>query len=570
MKKIECMEEYIDSSLFLLYNLFGDDQNYTNDFKSNKRDILSSTVSLISIIMLAIKEDMVELQKDMSFKSKMFVNSLENMVSIISVKKDDGYYLDNYKFDSSADLVANLRNKLAHGNFYIDYNKEEIVLLHDGDEIKLDISKLRSFVIVAFKNILQDVKTNNYKRDFCLFQKVYQNRTKPITTNSELKDIIRNIRYYSFDLTCDNGLIPQHCIIEFNKFVKFYSDNMGKIKDTELLKMYDKVKTFFQIYNCKITMSSKKFVTDKIEEELILYSKGFLVDNPLLNYEEQIKLLLRESLKHANNEYKNFESILNNVNLLIILDAMCKVKSTVDENISHYLMKNGFSNIVINYDTYGTILINLLNTLFVYGYDDVYTKSGGYRLNRNGEFDFSLLKLGNINPSICEIDYTALEEAEANYRKTISRINKLDKVILEKQNQLKLVKKEEGKNKINDLLNDLKKEKTRIDQTKDIVEKYYLSVKNDFDNNYDYFKNKAIINGIRNSIAHGNYNVVSGNSIFNSKIIFDDIYNGKTTFNIELTFNDVLSIVLDNVDIIRVFIKDKTKELKKDTKKGLK
>ena len=48
-------------------------------------------------------------------------------------------------------------------------------------------------------------------------------------------------------------------------------------------------------------------------------------------------------------------------------------------------------------------------------------------------------------------------------------------------------------------------------------------------NNIKYLTNESIVNGIRNSIAHGNYRVIFMGELSKSKIIFDDIYEGKTT-----------------------------------------
>ena len=54
-------------------------------------------------------------------KSKVFVKSLEDTVSYIATKVSNGYKIGNYIFPNAETLVAIVRNKLAHGNFKIDF-----------------------------------------------------------------------------------------------------------------------------------------------------------------------------------------------------------------------------------------------------------------------------------------------------------------------------------------------------------------------------------------------------------------------------------------------------------------
>lgn len=57
-------------------------------------------------------------------------------------------------------------------------------------------------------------------------------------------------------------------------------------------------------------------------------------------------------------------------------------------------------------------------------------------------------------------------------------------------------------------------------------------------NNVDLIKKEKLIEGIRNSIAHGNYKINLDNSINNSLIIFEDIYEDKLNFKISVTIYD--------------------------------
>jgi len=65
-----------------------------------------------------------------------------------------------------------------------------------------------------------------------------------------------------------------------------------------------------------------------------------------------------------------------------------------------------------------------------------------------------------------------------------------------------------------------------------------------------YLKNKSIIEGIRNSIAHGNYRIEIGTCMEDSMIIFEDIYNEEITFKSSISINEFAAFCFKNADII--------------------
>ena len=69
---------------------------------------------------------------------------------------------------------------------------------------------------------------------------------------------------------------------------------------------------------------------------------------------------------------------------------------------------------------------------------------------------------------------------------------------------------------------------------------------NYFNSNQDYFIKKAIINGIRNSIAHGHYKIDYTKDYENASIEFNDIYKGKTTFQASIKIIDFFYFFIDN------------------------
>ena len=78
-----------------------------------------ASFSLVSCVLLAIKEDVVEGTKE-NYGTKIFYDELLSSVDMIATKKSDGFYIDNHKFKDAASVVGELRNKIAHGSFKLN------------------------------------------------------------------------------------------------------------------------------------------------------------------------------------------------------------------------------------------------------------------------------------------------------------------------------------------------------------------------------------------------------------------------------------------------------------------
>ena len=61
-------------------------------------------------------------------------------------------------------------------------------------------------------------------------------------------------------------------------------------------------------------------------------------------------------------------------------------------------------------------------------------------------------------------------------------------------------------------------------------------------NNKDYLISERIIDGIRNSIAHGNYYIKKKINIYNSIIVFENIYNNQLTFKCNIKICDFMNL----------------------------
>ena len=84
--------------------------------------------------------------------------------------------------------------------------------------------------------------------------------------------------------------------------------------------------------------------------------------------------------------------------------------------------------------------------------------------------------------------------------------------------------------------------------------------------NPDYFRNRAIVDGIRNAIAHGNITInkfVSPEKIDDIMITFKDIYEGEVTFELEISIRDFERLFHEhNITVLSEFLDRKQKTYK--------
>ena len=177
MEKLDSIFDYYQGtkaySLFLL-NQFGDNQDGTCILK--KKNYNAARVAFISIILLDIKEDILEDLGNSNFKSNIFNDELIKSVNLLATKDGDNYVINNYIFKDAPTLVAVLRNKLAHGNFTLDAEHSRVIIDIEGQKVILNIDKLALFVASALKNTYLQMKKGNYTKNILISNKIYANR----------------------------------------------------------------------------------------------------------------------------------------------------------------------------------------------------------------------------------------------------------------------------------------------------------------------------------------------------------------------------------------------------------
>lgn len=244
------------------------DQPELKQYMLDKRNILGCKIAIISNIMLGIKEDLIENQGERNYRSKVFLKSLEATVDNIATKVSNGYKIGDYVFPDAETLVAIIRNKLAHGNFVIDFDHGRVTINHQGTDIVLSVYKLSSFIALAFQTMLRAEKTKKYVREMVIFtDPMVSKRSEPLKTPGEIKRIIKGFVHFNLSLeSLDGTPVPIGCITLLENLMKYINSNILNYKKSNY---YKEVCDFYAKHNCKLTIKTSQLTDPKEINELL-------------------------------------------------------------------------------------------------------------------------------------------------------------------------------------------------------------------------------------------------------------------------------------------------------------
>ena len=176
---LENIQDYYNGAkaylLFLRSEVIGNDEYKT--FILEKKYQLGAILSNLSNLLLATKEDIVKTEGELVYSSKVFDNCLVKSVNLIGKIEANGVRVGNYLFPDKETLVATIRNKIAHGDFKIDFESKMVIFNIKNNEVSVDINRLAIFVVSAFKDTIKDYKGTTYRRSVFEFKMKEKNRT---------------------------------------------------------------------------------------------------------------------------------------------------------------------------------------------------------------------------------------------------------------------------------------------------------------------------------------------------------------------------------------------------------
>ena len=525
----------------------------------DKDNLIGAKLSLISNIFLSYKENIVENTGSLNYKNIIFNTELENAVLMIANKVNDKYEVDGVMFNSAPELVAFIRNSLAHGSYLIDYDMRRVILYSGGKQVEVNVNKLSMFVVSGLQGYLHGEISNSWNRKIVLNRYTSTNREKPLESEKILCNTIENFTVINLNIKKKDGEdIPLYYRDIFEVELKKYRLR----HDINVLKeLKEKYKNDYDI----------EFSEEEIDKKTAKYLSSVIYPKTKdLDYQTQNSIALIKAGKIVNND-----KMIGQITSLQLLQYISMYKTTDLEKIKRNLelekikrmleskeinLKESEEMIFIDSDIMVNSLLGMFNALFIYPFDDIYDDKEIMKTLVNTSLDYSkldlsLIKLNNINLNNGEI--LSLREELNGINRRIQEINNtisIDKASLEKV---------KGNARAEANINaKITREQGDLNLFQGKLALVSCKV-NYYDNNSQvggYFYNKAIIEGIRNSIAHGNYQVIEATSILDSKIIFRDIYLGKETFSCEVGAEDFKNLLIVNMKIILQFLSSRKGE----------
>ena len=499
-------------------------------------NILSAQVSILSCLMFLVKEDIVDkIANDLTINNKI----LSQRISRIVLKVKDGYKIGDYVFSDINTLLSVIRNKLAHGDFIIDYDNKKIRMNYDDAVISIKIKSLSELIIGCYQALLNSVDARN----IFLYTTV-GNRKSRMQKESEVKRAIDNFKCMHIVFVRKDGTkVDERRMDKFNIAVNNYRDtqDLKFLYEFEKNELNDEYIFDYKVLTPNVSTQDKDGIV-----QAILSEKD-------ITYLEQLSFIGNSLSLLANNEIKSMILLVDN---LIMLESMYNNYGSDFDTCLNWIQEK-YPN-----DTFDTSMIYLagiagFNSLFSYAFDNVYKNENLYTNGDNTGLEYDKLDLSKFD--IAYVDYNENEINELRIK-----VNAKEKELLKKQEKEKelrknydVVKNKGNTSAINNIFANLSDVIAKISS----VNSEYLVLSNElndklmyYSNNIEYFKNKKIIEGIRNSIAHGNYEITNIFDIGKCRIIFRDVYNGKLTFLASINFLDFMQMLEDTIPILQSFI----------------
>ena len=533
MNKEETIIKYFSGNyaydLFLMGMIFGNP--IYSEYISNKEYLNGAIVGNISSIFLAIKEKMVDKNNNILLP----ISLMEKNVNIIANKTDCGYEINGYTFKDSYTLVTTIRNKLGHGEYLIDFAHNRVILKVSGNDIVIPIPKLTNFVISSFSSTLQNYNTSSFTRCF-VYSKSIIGKDKERYSLNEYKNMIAS--YYKYNITIkrkDGSPIEGFIFDRFNETVSSFSKSLDL---SELMDFERKVKEDYEV--------SWKKVSTKNEDTKMLAS--FLYNSTTLNtpYERVIEIVGYEVDKLFNKDkFDNFSMIASGVHNLLLLNSIKELGTSNYEKVHDDIIKK-YGKLYIATDDLAQSLISSFNALFAYSYDDVLHNKNEYQSLDLDGFDYSLIDTSSFNVEVEKTDDGYITDLGVKENAIKNNINKLNNALVSCNNNLAKVTslgKKDAINKITSQINTINGNINGYNIDLANIQNTLNNVNNYVSTYASLIKKEKIINGIRNSIAHGNYKVILKETLKDSLIEFTDFYEGEVTFKASISIDNFVEFL---------------------------
>ena len=516
---------------------------YLNSF-GGKNNLDEKSINLLKVgyatfALLLWKDEIIKKDSEYNLSTTVVEGILDEHINIITSKKNV-WSIGEIEFTSSLDLLNVLRNKLAHGDYQI--KDDEIILEINGKIGSVNIDSLLDLTIQLDQNLslIQKQKENTVGliRNKNALENIY------IKTGNDLDRALSNMSYVEIKekpkTLCLRTREYIALAINLKNIVKTYVQNLRKVDNLTSL---PKVKFLLdQVNMSALVTETKSTDLDATEKARKMYMSRIneMRTMPPIMQQKYLAFWLQEAIKKEMQKKSISFGIANNEVLLK------ELKKNPNRDLITIIEQNQFGPLLIVENEKTILTAYLINFYFTYIYalDNILNEKNKEDIRdivENKAFDFSKLDLSEIKNQI-NIETKEFSNFEEQIKKLDSDIVNLDTRIYKLQN----------------IIDSLKSVIVSYPERKEVFDKniliqeealskrdYIIRLKDRCQTYYEedlprYKRNRAIIEHIRNSIAHGNIslNIFNGNyTLEDALLTFNDEHDGKTT-TIQLTLKE--------------------------------
>lgn len=543
----------MDVKTFLL--LYGGIKTYTmflsdcfmgksevHDFILQKDYFYMAKFSLAICCLLVVKEELIEGSKN-NFVCKTIDEGILNCVKKVATKTKNGFEIDGFTFKNSEEIVGLIRNKLAHGEFVIDLENKKVSFKLEDSMMSLGMTNVINMISESMDYYYLNTSNTEYQKDIIAINKIDKTRTKPLKTKSEIKGFLRTLSKMSFSFKKQDG--------------GPLDDNIAKTADN-VISAYEKDFSLDLLIKAKNKFAQKGYSFDwgktSLKSDLIDDTTNYIYKNYPKNipYEYQIRFMKRDLESRLNPKKHLVKSLQKNMMLLEI--AYKNQTVNYGEVLEEYQKECSYDTVGI--EELATASFALFEALFSYGNDKFLENSNEYTFLPSDGLDYSTLDLSSINVLYINKDNGFKNSIQIELISKKKKITEIDAKISKNEQSLVQVTKS-GNLKAKAIL-ESNLQKSYQERDKMYEELKALLIRLNEINLYESFneshlRNKVIINGIRNSISHGNYKIETVENRID-KIVFEDIYEGVLTFKCEVPITEFINMIYKNEKPIEEFL----------------
>lgn len=533
---------------------------YLNSF-GEKNDLDEKSINLLKVgyatfALLLWKDEIIKKDSEYNLSTTVVEEILDEHINIITNKKNI-WSIGEIEFTASLDLLNVLRNKLAHGDYQI---KENEIILEINDKIgSVNIDRLLDLTIQLDQNLSLIQKQKEKTVGMIRNKNALENIS--IKTKSDLDKALSNMSYVEIKekprKLCLRTKEYIALAINLKKVVKTSIQNLRKVDN---LTSVPKVKFLLEQVNmdAKVTetMSTDLEATEKARKMYVSRINEMRAMSPIMQ-QKYLAFWLQEAIKKEMQKKSISFGIVNNEVLLK------ELKKNPNRNLINIIEQNKFGPLLMVENEKTVLTAYLINFYFTYIYalDNILNEKNKEDIRdivENKAFDFSKLNLSGIKNQM-DIETKNFSNFEGQTNKLDSDILNLDTRIYKLQNIIDSLKnvivshpeRKEVLDKNILIQEEALSKRDYIIGLKERVKKYCV------EDLTRYKKNRAIIEHIRNSIAHGNIslNIFNGNyTLEDALLTFNDEHDGKAT-TIQLTLKEFETLFSnENIKTILDFI----------------